>query len=75
MIRPRRSRIMPLLARRAQRKAPARLVSTTESNSSSLMRMRSWSLVMPALATRTSIGPAEQLLGLGEGRRRPRRCR
>src|SRR6476620_1879854 len=56
-IRPRRSRIIPLLARRAQRKAAARLVSMTLSNSSSLMRMSSWSAVMPALATRTSTGP------------------
>ncbi len=57
MIRPRRSRIMPLLARRAQRKDPARLVSTTVSQSSSLIRMRSPSLVTPALATSTSTGP------------------
>src|SRR6476619_5771041 len=57
-IRPLRRRIMPLLARRAQRKAPARLVLMTESNSSSLIRIIRVSRVIPALATRTSTGPA-----------------
>ena len=57
MMRPRRSRIMPLLARRAQRKAPVRLTSMTSSNSSSVIRMSSWSRVTPALATSTSTGP------------------
>ena len=57
MIRPLRSRIMPLAARRAQRNAPARLVSMTASKSSSLIRISSVSRVTPALATRTSIGP------------------
>ena len=57
MMRPRRSRIMPLLARRAQRNEPVRLTSMTSSNSSSDIRMRSWSRVTPALATSTSTGP------------------
>src|SRR3954454_22787130 len=53
----RRWRMLPSAARRAQRKAPARLVSRTESKSSSLMRMSRVSRVMPALATSTSTGP------------------
>ena len=56
-MRPRRSRIMPLDARRTQRNAPVRLTSSTCSNSSSVIRMRSWSRVIPALATSTSTGP------------------
>ena len=67
MIRPRRSRIMPLLARRAQRKAPARLVSMTESQSSSLIRMSRPSLVMPGVGDEDLDRAAELLLGLGEG--------
>ena len=55
--RPRRSFSMPLDARLATRHEPARLVSTTEVNSSSVIRMISWSLVTPALATSTSTGP------------------
>ncbi len=46
---------MPLAARRAQRKAPVRLVSTTSVKSSSLIRIKRVSLVMPALATTTSM--------------------
>src|SRR5688500_15395810 len=57
MIRPRRSRSMPLAARLANRKVPVRLVSMTEDQSSSLIRSSRVSLVMPALATRTSTGP------------------
>ena len=57
MIRPRRSRSMPLAARLASRKVPVRLVSMTEDQSSSLIRSSSVSLVMPALATSTSTGP------------------
>ena len=49
---------MPLDARLATRKAPPRLVSTTAPNSSSLIRMISWSRVMPALDTTTSTGPS-----------------
>ncbi len=60
-MRPRRSRIMPLVARRTHRKAPARLVSTTDAKSSSLIRISSVSLVMPALATSTSTGPVRGL--------------
>ena len=56
MIRPARALIIPFEARRAHRKAPARLVSSTASKSSSLIRMRSVSLVMPAFATSTSTG-------------------
>ena len=56
-MRPRRRRIMPLVARRTQRNAPVRLTSSTSSKSSSVIRMRSWSRVTPALATSTSTGP------------------
>ena len=48
---------MPLLARLANRKAPVRLVSMTEDQSSSDIRSSSVSWVMPALATSTSTGP------------------
>src|SRR6476469_1142332 len=57
MIRPRRRRSMPLAARLASRKVPVRLVSMTDDQSSSLIRSRRVSLVIPALATRTSTGP------------------
>ena len=59
---------MPLLARRAQRKAPARLVSMTLSNSSSLIRMSSWSRGDAGVGHEDLHRAAEQLLGLGEGR-------
>ena len=49
---------MPVLARLRTRQAPARLVSTTLSNSASLIRMSRPSCVMPALATSTCTGPA-----------------
>src|SRR6476469_1711203 len=57
MIRPRRRRSMPLAARLASRKVPVRLVSMTDDQSCSLIRSRRVSLVIPALATRTSTGP------------------
>src|ERR1700678_2330943 len=57
MSRPWRIFIMGRTARLAQRYAPARFVSITEAKASSLISARSWSLVMPALATSTSTGP------------------
>src|SRR3954453_10849864 len=57
MIRPRRSRSIPLAARFASRKVPVRLVSITEAQSSSDIRSNKVSAVMPAFATRTSTGP------------------
>jgi hypothetical protein len=51
------ARIMPFIARRASRMEPARFVWSTESMSSSDMRMSSVSRVMPAFATRTATGP------------------
>ena len=57
MIRPRRSRSMPLAARLASRNEPVRLVSMTEDQSSSDIRSTRVSAVMPALATSTSTGP------------------
>ena len=56
-IRPLRSRSIPLAARLATRNEPVRLVSMTESQSSSDIRSSSVSRVMPALATSTSTGP------------------
>jgi len=56
-MRPRRRRIMLLLARRTHLKAPPRLTDRTLSNSASVIRMSSWSRVMPAFATSTSTGP------------------
>ncbi|KIX70563.1 hypothetical protein SF23_19025 [Streptomyces sp. MBRL 10] len=55
--RPFLARSMPRFARLTTRKVPVRLVSTTEAKSSSDMRISSVSLVMPALATRTSTAP------------------
>src|SRR5688500_18306757 len=56
-MRPKRAFSMPFDARLTTRKAPVRFVSTTLVNSSSLMRRRSVSRVMPAFATTTSTGP------------------
>ena len=61
MIRPRRSRSMPLAARLASRKVPVRLVSMTDDQSSSDIRSSSVSAVIPALATSTSTGPVRGL--------------
>ncbi len=66
-IRPRRSRIIPLLARRAQRKAPARLVSMTVSQSSSLIRISRRVLGDAGVGDEHLDRAAELLLGLGEG--------
>src|SRR4051794_21699992 len=57
MIRPRRSRSMPLAARLVSRKVPVRFVSITDDQSSSDIRSNRVSAVMPAFATRTSTGP------------------
>src|SRR5512133_3480897 len=57
MIRPRRSRSIPLAARFVSRKVPVRLVSMTEAQSSSDIRSSRVSAVMPAFATSASTGP------------------
>ncbi len=57
-MRPNFAFIMPLVARLTTRNVPVRLVSTTLVKSSSDMRSSSWSFVMPAFATSTSIGPS-----------------
>ena len=57
-MRPQRAFSMPLEARFTTRNAPPRFVSTTVSNSSSLIRISRVSLVMPAFATTTSTGPS-----------------
>ena len=51
-------RSMDLVTRFTTRKTPFRFVSTTLSNSSSLIRIKRVSFVMPAFATKTSIGPS-----------------
>ena len=58
MTRPNRARSIPFDARFTTRNAPPRLVATTESKSSSLIRISSVSFVMPAFATTTSTGPS-----------------
>ncbi len=58
MIRPLRARIIGLAAAFAQRNAPPRLTSRTPAKSSSLIRINSVSLVMPALATNTLTWPS-----------------
>src|SRR5699024_4909910 len=50
-------RIIDLMTRLTVRNAPVRLVSSTDSKESSLIRSSSWSSVIPAFATSTSIGP------------------
>src|SRR5699024_11425546 len=57
-MRPFFARIIPVMERLTVRKVPVRFVSTTDSNSSSFMRMSRLSAVMPALATTTSTGPS-----------------
>ena len=57
MMRPRRMRSMDLAARLARRNEPVRFVSMTLPQSSSLIRNNNASLVIPALAMRTSTGP------------------
>jgi hypothetical protein len=57
MIRPHRLRIIGRSTALVQRKAPRRLVCSTSSQSSSLIRMMSPSRVTPALLTRMSIRP------------------
>ena len=54
---PHRARTIMRMAARVQRKTLRRSRSTTLSQSSSVMRMRRESLMMPALFTRTSTGP------------------
>ncbi len=58
IIRPKRARIMARVARLATRNEPVRLVSITDDQSSSLIRISRVSRVMPALATSTSTGPS-----------------
>jgi hypothetical protein len=57
MIRPYRRLIIERLAARTHRNAPPRLVFTTDSYSSSVIRISNWSRVIPAFATSTSTGP------------------
>ncbi|CAB4651291.1 unannotated protein [freshwater metagenome] len=57
MTRPYLALIIGVMQRLTTRKTPPRLVSITLSNSSSDILMSSVSLVIPALATRTLIGP------------------
>ncbi len=57
-IRPNFAFIIPFVARLTTRKVPVRFVSMTLVKSSSDMRSRSWSFVMPAFATSTSTGPS-----------------
>ena len=57
MTRPHRPRIIVRIPARVQRNTLRRSRSITLSQSSSDMRMRSESLMMPALFTRTSTGP------------------
>ena len=57
-MRPKRALSIPFEARFTTRKAPERFVSMTEVKSSSDIRMRSMSRVIPAFATTTSTGPS-----------------
>ena len=57
MIRPRRARSIPWVARLTTRKAAVRLASMTPVKSASLIRSRSMSLLTPAFETSTSTGP------------------
>ncbi len=74
MTRPKRALTMAVAARRTHRKVPCRLVSTTAEKSSSDMRMSSVSLVIPALATSTSMSPPSSSLAAAKARP-PSRCR
>ena len=56
-MRPRRAFIMPRSTALLVRKTPDRLVSRIACQSSSFIRISSWSRVMPALFTRMPIGP------------------
>ena len=65
-MRPQRFFIMPRSTARDRRKAAVRLTAITWSHSSSFMRMKRLSRVMPALLTRMSIGaPAAASAALG----------
>lgn len=62
--RPFLARSIARLARFTTRNVPVRLVSRTEVKSSSDIRIRSWSLVTPALAISTSTGPCSASISL-----------
>src|SRR6185437_4275516 len=68
MIRPNRARIIGLAAARISRNAASRLIRMTFSNSSSFIRMRRLSRVIPALLTRMSSLPPSASTACGTSR-------
>ncbi len=65
MIRPQRDFIIGRTTPRHRRMVAVRLTSITEAQSSSDMRMKSWSRVMPALLTRMSMPPIAAMAAFG----------